>query len=98
MGVDVDMEGGHIKIVTTKGSIIKPSDHKFRKEVLSNNISQREYEEVSDDDWVDRRDWLTLMVKWFVNWIKLTNYEWKYLIKGDSKKLMFFEIENASLT
>ena len=50
MGVDVDMEGGHIKIVTTKGSTIKPSDHKFRKEVLSNNISQREYEEISDDD------------------------------------------------
>ena len=50
MGVDVDMSNAHIKIVTTKNSIIKPCEEKIPRINMAKNISIKEYEEISDDD------------------------------------------------
>jgi hypothetical protein len=50
MGMDVDMSDSHITVVNTKNTIIKTVKEQIPRINMSNNISAKEYEEVSDDD------------------------------------------------
>ena len=43
MGVEVDMSTAHIKILTTKNSIIKQTKEQIPRINLANNVSEREF-------------------------------------------------------